>query len=100
MGLIVSCVGEEKEQASPTIEEEEEEEEEDAGGDVFDSNETCEQIVRAKFQFAHCVCLALFTHKTTTSVRSANLNIYERKDRADIIPSCILTFSTPSALHA
>ena len=60
MGLIVSCVGEEKEQASPTIEEEEEEEEEDAGGDVFDSNET----------------------------------------RADIIPSCILTFSTPSALHA
>ena len=52
MGLIVSCVGEEKEQASPTIEEEEEEEEEDAGGDVFDSNETCEQIVRAKFQFA------------------------------------------------
>ena len=47
MGLIVSCVGEEKEQASPTIEEEEEEEEEDAGGDVFDSNETCEQIVRA-----------------------------------------------------
>ena len=52
MGLIVSCVAEEEEQASPTIEEEDEEEEEDASGDVFDSNETCNQIVRAKFQFA------------------------------------------------
>lgn len=53
MGLIVSCVADEEDQVSPTIEEEDEEDlEEDGGGDVFDSAETCEQIVRAKFQFA------------------------------------------------
>lgn len=53
MGLVVSCVAGEGAETptSPTIEEEDEDEE-DNGTDVFDSGETCEQIVRAKFQFA------------------------------------------------